>query len=220
MLLLPLSMETGKRRAIDKNVVPGESVARAIKYSWIGITIAHRGDEPAECWDVEKERIIDLAREKVDTRAVRVVSHHLRRRAAPERRIENWRSKCFSVRQSHCGSLGPWDLKDLPRSGTGIGGTLVESDVDERIWYSVASILNSEPMPYISVKNSKVNRLPRDNEPTKRSNQDHFIVVVRVEEKVDVGEIARLIACDVRRVAMVCSPNRDNATTERGGAEQ
>ena len=135
-----------------------------MKYSGIGITIAHRGDKGAERRDVEKERIIDLAREKVDARAARVVCDHLRRRAAPERRIENWRSKCFSVRQSHCGSLVPWDLKDLPRSGTGIGGTLVESDVDERIWSSVASILDSEPVPYISVKNSKVNRLPRGHD--------------------------------------------------------
>jgi hypothetical protein len=111
-------------------------------------------------------------------------------------------------------------LKDWPRSGTRIGGTLVESDVDERIWSSVASILDFEPMPYISVKNSKVNRLPRDNEPTKRSNQNHFIVVVRVEEKVDVGEIARLIAGHVWRVSVIRRPNHANAATERGGAEQ
>jgi hypothetical protein len=111
-------------------------------------------------------------------------------------------------------------LKDWPRRGTRIGGTLVESDVDERIWSSVASILDFEPVPYIWVKNSKVNRLPRDHEPTKRSNKDHFMVVVRVEEKVDVGEIARLIAGHVWSVTVICGPNRANAATERGGAEQ
>jgi len=111
-------------------------------------------------------------------------------------------------------------LKDWPRRGTGIGGTLVESDVDDRIWSSVASILDFEPMPYIAVKNSKVNRLPRDNEPTKRSNQDHFMVVVRVEEKVDIGEIARLIAGHVWSVTVICGPNRATAATEGGGAEQ
>jgi hypothetical protein len=111
-------------------------------------------------------------------------------------------------------------LKDLPRRGTRVGGTLVASDVDERIWSSVASILDFEPVPYISVKDSKVNRLPRDNKPMKRSNQDHFIVVVRVEEKVDVGEIARLIAGHVWSVSVICGPNGANAATERGGAKQ
>jgi hypothetical protein len=110
-------------------------------------------------------------------------------------------------------------LKNWPRSGTGIGGTLVESDVDERIWSSIASIFDFKPVPYIWVKNTKVNRLPRDHEPTKRSNHDHFIVVVRVEKKVDVGDIARLIAGHVWRVSVIRGPNRDNAATERGGAE-
>jgi hypothetical protein len=113
-----------------------------------------------------------------------------------------------------------WDFKDLPRRRTRIGGTLVESDIDKRIWCGGTSILDCEPVPYIWVKNTKVNRLPRDHEPTKRSNQDHFIVVVRVEEKVDVGDIARLIASDVWSVTVIRSANRANAATERGGAEQ
>jgi hypothetical protein len=110
-------------------------------------------------------------------------------------------------------------LKDWPRRRTRIGDTLVESDVDERIWPGVASILDFKPVPYIWVKNTKVNRLPRDHEPTKRSNQDHFIVVVRVEEKVDIGEIARLIAGHVWRVSVIRRPNHANAATERGGAD-
>src|SRR4029453_7845521 len=113
------------------------------------IAVADRSDETAKCWDVEKERIIDLAREKVDARAARVVCHHLRRRTASERRIENWRSKVCSVRQFHCGSLRPWDLKDWPRRGTRIGGTLVKRHIDELVGPGVASILDLEPVPYI-----------------------------------------------------------------------
>jgi len=102
-------------------------------------------------------------------------------------------------------------LKDLPRSGTRICGTLVETDVDVRVSSSVASILDFEPVPYIWVKNTEVNRLPRDHEPTKSSNQDHFVVVVWVKEKVDVGEIACLIAGHVGSITMICG-SRDRWT--------
>src|SRR5437762_12905299 len=112
--------EHGNREAEGNrhNVVPGKAVAATRQQSRIRIAVADRSDKTAECWDVEKERIIDLAREKVDARAARVVCHHLRRRSAPERRIEHWRSKPSSVRQFHRGSLGPWDFKDWPRRGT------------------------------------------------------------------------------------------------------
>jgi hypothetical protein len=111
-------------------------------------------------------------------------------------------------------------LKDLPRRRTRIGGTLVESDVKEGICSGVASILHSEAVSYIWVKNTEVNRLPRDHESTKRSNQDKFLVIVRVAEKIDVSEIARLIAGHIWSITVICSPNRANATTKRGRAEQ